>query len=116
MSDKLKQFIEDNRGAFDSDEPGSRLLKNLRQEWDHGGQSKKVYQIKSIRWAAAIAGLIILSVALYFATQQQNAKDGIVRTSGENIDEKISASEPVYAKQIVEESREGTTRIVPPVC
>jgi hypothetical protein len=100
MSDKLKQFIVDNRGAFDSDKPGPGLLRKLRQQLGQGSQSKNVYQIKSIRWAAAIAGLIILSVVLYFTTQQQNAKDGIVRTPGENIEEKISVSEPVYAKQI----------------
>ena len=100
MSDKLKQFIDDNREAFDSENPGPVLLKKLKKQLDQGGHSKNIFQIKSIRWAAAVAAFIVLSVVLYYSLQKGNDKNETVKTIPGNGVETISTYDPVYAKQI----------------
>src|SRR5882757_5227926 len=98
MSDKLKQFIEDNRDAFDSENPGPGLLVKLKKQLGQGGKAQKIFEIKPVQWAVAMAGLIILSVVLYYSLQRKNDKEGIVKTTPSTIEEKISVSDPVYAK------------------
>ena len=100
MNDRLKQFIEDNRDSFDSEKPDPKLLGKLQKQLGQAGNSTKIHKIKSIRWAAAIAGFIILSVVLYYSLQKKNDKDELAKVTPENAEEKTIVADPVYAKQI----------------
>ena len=100
MSDRLKQFIEDNRDSFDSENPDPKLLGKLQKQLGQAGNSTKIHKIKSTRWAAAIAGFIILSVVLYYSMQKKNDKDELAKATPENVEEKTIVADPVYARQI----------------
>ena len=77
MSDKLKQFIDENREAFDSAEPDPQLLKKT----------------------AIVAAVITLSVAGYFLLQKKNTSvDPIVIENSQQ--ETADYGDPVYAKEI----------------
>ncbi len=98
MGDKLKQFIDDNRDAFDSEIPDPGILKKLRGQLEQGNEPKKKFGRRSFQWAAVFAGLIMLSVVFYYATQNRNGAQPVVPR--ENASEITTIPDPVYAKQI----------------
>ncbi len=99
MSDQLKQFIQDNRAAFDNEEPGANVYKRIEQEIS--GQKKMSWRPGLMRWAAVVTGLIILS-GIYFILPKKNSAN----TASPVVEEKRSSrdiefiGDPVYAKQI----------------
>jgi hypothetical protein len=99
MSDKLKQFIEDNREAFDSETPAPKLLEKMKGQLRQDGRPKKRFELTFMHWAAAVVGFIILSVVLYYTMQKRNDST-IVQAGPANMEEKTLVTEPAYAKQI----------------
>jgi len=99
MSDKLKQFIEDNREAFDTESPDPQLFKKLKKDITGDNKIKRIYAVNPLRWAAAIAGLIILSVVFYY-TLQKNDENEITTTQLPVNTEEAGIPDPSYAKQI----------------
>ncbi len=98
MSDKLKKFIEVNKKAFETAEPDPQLLNKLQKALTGKTTSRKK-KWSFLRWAAAIAGPLLLATTLYFIFQKKNPDDGLVAT--EPIYEETSDyGDPVYAKQI----------------
>jgi hypothetical protein len=101
MSDKLKEFIEDNRDAFDTQDPGPQVLKELKKEWKGDHSNEKISIVKSLRWVAAVAGLIIVSAVFYFILQKKDDKTIIVNQPAETHEtEESGIPDPAYAKQI----------------
>jgi hypothetical protein len=98
MGDKLKQFIEDNRDAFDSESPAPKVLQKLKRELGQDSPPKKLFQPKFMHWAAAVLGLLIVSIILYY-TMQKGPDRGVVEGGPVKPDE-IAVSDPIYAKQI----------------
>jgi hypothetical protein len=96
MSDKLKQFIDDNREAFDSESPDPKLYNKLTQKFKTVNTGK-IYPMKLYRRIAAVAAVIILSASLYFIFKKNN---GIIPKGPENTVDAITFPDPVYAKQI----------------
>jgi hypothetical protein len=96
MSDKLKQFIDDNREAFDSESPDPDLYNNLKQKLTTTNTGK-VYPVKLYRRIAAVAAVIILSVSLYFVFKKNNST---IIKDPENTVDATTFPDPVYAKQI----------------
>jgi hypothetical protein len=99
MRDKLKQFIEDNREAFDTESPGPQVLQKLKDQLNSGNQTKKINTRKVLSWAAVIAGLIVLSVGAYFIFQKKNDKAPIAKQPADPIEEKTGIPDPIYAKE-----------------
>src|SRR5258706_5556202 len=99
MSDKLKRFIDDNREAFDSEDPGPRLLQNLTSRLSHNSRPKKKVALNFMHWAAATVGLVIVSIVLYYTMQWQN-NTAIVEAGPDRVEERIEVADPVYASQI----------------
>jgi hypothetical protein len=99
MSDKLKQFIEENRKAFDTEEPGSRVFNKIQQELS-GTNTPMPARRVSMVWAACIAGIIVLSAGLYFVWSKKNTVPGPVVKESIHDTEEASYGDPVYAKQI----------------
>jgi hypothetical protein len=73
MSKGLEQFIRDHRSAFDTDEPGEHVWKNLEQQLiakDQKEQKKAtngglIKMLKVLRWSAAAAILILAGIGIY---------------------------------------------------
>lgn len=98
MSDKLRQFIDDNREDFDSAEPSPQLLKKIKKELD--GDTK----VRSLNWpvlkiAAAFAAIVLLTVTVYLLLAQKKEQKDVARTDP-FIEEVAASTDPVYAKQI----------------
>ena len=100
MGDKLKQFIDDNRGAFDEANPGPKVLRRLKKQIDQGQGSTRYFHIKPLYWAAAIGAIIILSVVLYFSMQKKTGGNDLAKTTPVNSEERINTFDPLYARQI----------------
>jgi hypothetical protein len=98
MSDKLKQFIDENRRAFDSAEPDPQILKRLQGQM--AGNSKIKYISRGLlKKTAVVAAVISLSVAAYFIFPKK--KKAIEPFAIENSTEEIiDYGNPVYAKEI----------------
>jgi hypothetical protein len=98
MTDKLKQFIEDNRAAFDSEEPSPRLFETMMKE-----KKNNTFGWTPLRWAAVFLGLILLSAGVYTVMSkkgdQQTGKENVVSVP---VDMEIATgvNDPIYAKQI----------------
>lgn len=99
MNDKLKQFIEDNREAFDSETPAPKLMEKMKRQLSQDGRSKKRFELTFMHWAAAVVGFIILSIVLYYSTQQRNDST-TVQGGTAKIEDKTVVTEPAYARQI----------------
>jgi len=99
MGDPLKNFVDENRDAFDSDNPGPEVFTKLQQKIKGNDQGGKIRSLRSFRLIAAVAAtVIILSASLYFILQKNNTtttKGGL-----RNADNTTMIPDPVYAKQI----------------
>ena len=98
MSDKLKQFIDKNREAFDTEAPHPKSWDNLQQKIGNSSKVVKFQVRKSLLWAASFAGMILLSIALY--TSFQKKQDSGFPGSAGTQDEIVDMLDPMQARQI----------------
>jgi hypothetical protein len=103
MNDLLKDFIEKNREAFNSEEPGSSVFKKIRVQLAvHSGKKKRNWQ--SFRWAAILTGVVCVSIACYFiAGRNRKEMPGTATGQSASPSEEITTLDignPVYAKEI----------------
>ena len=94
MSDKLKQFIDDNREAFDSDNPNPKLFNKFQRQLKN---NNGIYSRIFFRRAAAAAAVIIVSASLFFIFRKNN---GPALEDPDSSRELSTFPDPVYAKQI----------------
>lgn len=101
MTDKLKQFIEVNRAAFDREEPDPRLFKRLQKQKLQVAKSNSFLNRTSLRWAAAVTGLILVSAILYsLLRKEETTHKEYTGLPPVNMEEMTGISDPVYAKEI----------------
>ena len=98
MVDKLKQFIDDNRDAFDSESPSTKVFRKLKEEITDERNPKDMAGSRFMHWAAAVVGLVIVSIILYY-TMQRNNTDVPLREQ-QFVKEALPVDDPVYTKQI----------------
>jgi len=66
MSNRLEKFIQDNREAFDSDEPRQQLWRNLQEQIGESKKDERVLHLNFLRWTAAAAvAIMVLGMFLY---------------------------------------------------
>ncbi|HEY0680111.1 MAG TPA: hypothetical protein VGD17_17625 [Chitinophagaceae bacterium] len=102
MSNRLEQFIKDNREAFDSEEPGPQLWKNLSAGLDSGSKkSDNVYHLSFLRWTAAAAIVVMVIGMFYYMNRQQSANvaDNNPPAAGSE-DSFLNEVNPTYAKEV----------------
>ena len=102
MSDKLQQYIDDNREAFDAEEPKSSVWNAVQQKMK-GSKSIRVYFRKGLTWAASVAALMILSLTIY--SLSRNNGDKIPEEPGSTAAEPteiIDMIDPMQARQITQ--------------
>ncbi len=99
MSDKLKNFIDGNRESFDSGEPSPQLFDTIQSQLE-GGIKKKVIKWRPLRWAAVVAGLLLVSAAAWYVLPKRgNTETATIKEPVLNNTEEING-DALYARQI----------------
>ena len=95
MKDSLKRYIDQNREAFDSETPSSRVLRRVTGIHSPSG---RMARLPWFRWSVAAASVILLMV-FFFNWKQDSRSPAPVATETESFpyDE-----DPVYSVQIAQ--------------
>jgi len=103
MSERLEKFIQDNREAFDSEEPRQQLWKNLQQQIGESKKDDRVFHLSFLRWTAAAAILIML-VGMFYYLQSDNHRNAVPYQSNQvgtaTPDQVVNELDPTYATQV----------------
>jgi hypothetical protein len=99
MTDKLKQFIEENRAAFDTEEPSPDLFRKMQVK-GRSHSLKNILGWKPIRWAAVFVGLLLVSAGIYLGLRKDSPTKSELPEQAINIEKATGIADPVYAKQI----------------
>ncbi|HEV7781767.1 MAG TPA: hypothetical protein VGO58_10915 [Chitinophagaceae bacterium] len=94
----LKQFIHENSAAFNSEEPGSHVFKKIQEQLP-GTTVKKKPVWQQFRWAAMVAGILLVSAAFFFFSGK-NKKPVTAEEPATYAQEINEIGDPQYAKQI----------------
>jgi hypothetical protein len=100
MSNKLEKFIQDNRDAFDSEEPRPQLWKKLRSELEDEKKDDRVFHLSFLRWTAAAAIVVMLIGMFYYINRQQTPETFAGTTGTTRSDDPLAQIDPAYAKQV----------------
>ncbi|HMU46172.1 MAG TPA: hypothetical protein PKC72_07390 [Chitinophagaceae bacterium] len=102
MSDKLKQFIDQNRDNFDSTEPDPQLFNSILDGIEGKKETGKTLVVSMRQVAAAVVAIIALSAILYFIFRTKEAPGMVQTNPGTPQDEEYVSkiADPIYAKQI----------------
>lgn len=102
MSDKLKQFIDENRETFDTDVPQPKLWDALEQKLKGKKKASLFSFHRPIAWAASFTGLIIVSTAIYSLVKKDNSSSGFAGPTTEPKIEIVELLDPIQAQQITQ--------------
>lgn len=103
MNDKLKEFIEANRKAFDNEQPGSSIYSRIQGQHGTKYRRGKFADMLSRRWAAVAAAVIVITSALFILPKPSTKHDSLItEQKKDSPDELIISTDPVYAKQITQ--------------
>ncbi len=82
MSNRLEDFVKDNREEFDKFEPGPVVWHNIQQQLKKEKQPAKGIHVsmKTIRWSAAAAIILLLGAGAYFFWQTKTKTTEVART------------------------------------
>jgi hypothetical protein len=101
MSNKLEQFISENREAFDSEEPRPQLWKNLRADMQNQDKrNDKVFHLSFLRWTAAAAIIIMVLGMFYYMNRQQADNNFANNPTPVQPQDELSKINPAYAKEV----------------
>jgi hypothetical protein len=102
MSDKLKQFIDENRQAFDTDVPQPKLWDAVEQKLNRNKKSSLFNFRRPMAWAASLTGLIILSAAIYSLVQKDSTGNDLAGPANDSKNEFVDVLDPIQAQQITQ--------------
>ena len=95
MSDKLKEFIKNNKKQFEAKGPSDQLWAKIEAELDQKKQSKKSFKL--YHWMS-IAALMLVSLGLYFTYNYKQAQNIVVA----DINKEFGQKETRFVNQIQE--------------
>jgi len=118
MSNRLEDFIQDNREEFDGDEPAPQVWDKLEKQLKASSQSKGgvVIRMNFLRWSAAAAVLVLAGLGIFHLFSSKNDTNTVTaqnvspanppvndktgnNTSGTNNDI-LNDINPTYAKEV----------------
>ncbi len=103
MSNRLEQFIQDNRDEFDSEEPRPQLWKNLRTELETGSRKNdSVFHLSFLRWTAA-AAVVVMVLGMFYYMDRRKADNNFAGTTNPSEvkeDKYLKGLDPAYAKEV----------------
>lgn len=95
MSDKIKEFIKDNKQEFEVKSPSENLWAKIEAELDQKKQPKKSFKL--YQWMS-IAALLLVSLGIYFTYNYERSQDiGVA-----DINKEYGLKESRYANEIKE--------------
>jgi len=103
MSNRLENFIQDNRDAFDSEEPRQQVWRDLQSKVAENHRDERVFHLGFLRWTAAAAVIIMLAGIFYYVGSDRggNRVAGIDKNStGATPDQVLNEMNPTYAKEV----------------
>jgi len=103
MSNRLENFIQDNRDAFDSEEPRQQVWRDLQSKVAENHRDERVFHLGFLRWTAAAAVIIMLVGMFYYVASDRggNRVAGIDKNStGATPDQVLNEMNPTYAKEV----------------
>jgi len=103
MSNRLENFIQDNRDALDSEEPRQQVWRDLQSKVAENHRDERVFHLGFLRWTAAAAVIIMLAGIFYYVGSDRggNRVAGIDKNStGATPDQVLNEMNPTYAKEV----------------
>jgi hypothetical protein len=81
----IEKFIRENKEAFDSYQPGERVLKNLEKEFcDPEAKGGVVRTMPWLKWSAAAAVIIFIAAGVvYFSSSERNYAPAVAANTAE---------------------------------
>ena len=87
MSNRLEQFIRDNREDFDSEEPGKKVWENIRYpESPVRKRPPSIFRLQATRWSAAAALAFLIAGATWYFIRQKAGSTGPVMAMTPSVD------------------------------
>ena len=95
MSNKLKNFISDNRKAFDDKMPSDKVWENIEASFTK--KKKQRFIIAPLyKWIMAAAAILLVALCIYFAMPEKKVEQTVVAP----VENDINKLAPEYAPQM----------------
>jgi len=95
MSNKLKNFIGDNRKAFDDEMPSDKVWENIEASFTEK-KKQRVVITPFYKWSMAAAAMLVIALGIYFAYNKKPETPAVAVTAEPDIN-KLA---PEYASQM----------------
>jgi len=95
MSNNLKNFISDNRKAFDDEMPSDKVWENIEASFT-ARKKQRVVLAPLYKWSMAAAAMLIIAAGIYFAANKKPETPAVAVTTEPDIN-KLA---PEYAGQM----------------
>ncbi len=99
MNDKLKQYIDNNREAFDASSPSAKAWEKIAAKLP--GTGKLSTWRRPMLWAASLAGILLVSVTVFIALSKNNSSP-VPQGGSSGTGDITDYMNPVYTQQIQE--------------
>ena len=101
MSNRLEDFIKDNRDAFDSEDPKPQVWRDLQAKVAENTRDDRVFHLNFLRWTAA-AAVIVMIVGTFYMVVNSGPSAPITRNSSTAAtpDQVLNELNPTYAKEV----------------
>jgi septal ring factor EnvC (AmiA/AmiB activator) len=95
MNNKLKNFISDNRKAFDDDMPSGKVWENIESTFSDKKKTKIILK-PLYKWSMAAAAMLILASGVYFILIKKPVETTVVAKT----DLDINTLDPEYVAEM----------------
>lgn len=84
MSNKLKNFISDNRKAFDDEIPSDKVWENIEASFTE--KKKQRFVLTAFyKWSMAAAAMLVIASGIYFVANKKTAEPAVTVTTEPDI-------------------------------
>lgn len=93
MSNKLKNFISDNRKAFDDEMPSDKVWENIEASFT-ATKKKKFTLTPFYKWSMAAAAMLVIALSIYFFSGKKTGDPESIATEENNINKLMPVDDP----------------------
>ena len=76
MSNKLKNFISDNRKAFDNEMPSDKVWENIETSFTEK-KKHRVVLAPFYKWSMAAAAMLVIAIGIYFVVNKKPSEPAV---------------------------------------
>lgn len=84
MSNKLKNFISDNRKAFDDEMPSDKVWENIEASFTEKKKQRFVFTA-FYKWSMAAAAMLVIASGIYFVANKKTVGPAVAKTAEPDI-------------------------------